>query len=104
MSLHPFSLIGALVRAPIYHCNVCRHQYRDWRSARPDTGASPDSEEHSEEPDGPSSPASKDAAARARANDWTQMSDDGPRGPIESDPPDDQTSGTSTGDSSIALA
>ena len=104
MSLHPFSLIGALVRAPIFHCNVCRHQYRDWRGAGPDAGASPDPEERPEEPDGPSSPASKDAAARARANHWTDMSDDGPSEPIESDPPDDHTSGASGGDASIALA
>jgi hypothetical protein len=31
MSAHPLSLLFALVGAPIYHCNACRHQYHDWR-------------------------------------------------------------------------
>jgi hypothetical protein len=35
MSIHPISLLGALVRAPIYHCNGCRRQYHDWRGLNP---------------------------------------------------------------------
>ena len=37
MSIHPISLLGALVRAPIYHCNGCRQQYHDWRGLNPVT-------------------------------------------------------------------
>ncbi len=31
MSSHPICLLLALTFAPIYHCNPCRLQYRDWR-------------------------------------------------------------------------
>jgi hypothetical protein len=39
MSTHPVSLLLALTAAPIYHCNPCRLQYRDWRSIGPDSNA-----------------------------------------------------------------
>jgi hypothetical protein len=31
MSSHPLSVLLGLTFAPIYHCNPCRLQYRDWR-------------------------------------------------------------------------
>lgn len=35
MSRHPFSLLSAITGGSIYHCNVCRFQYHDWRSPDP---------------------------------------------------------------------
>jgi hypothetical protein len=35
MSRHPFSLLFALLRAPIYHCSLCRLQYHDRRPLTP---------------------------------------------------------------------
>ena len=35
MSFHPLSVLLALTFAPIYHCNPCRLQYRDWRGIEP---------------------------------------------------------------------
>lgn len=34
-SRHPFSLLLHLTGAPIYHCNLCRLQYHDWREPPP---------------------------------------------------------------------
>ena len=38
-STHPVSVLLALTRAPFYHCNPCRLQYRDWRPVHPSVRA-----------------------------------------------------------------
>lgn len=38
-SMHPFSLLFHLTGAPIYHCNLCRLQYHDWREPEPQARA-----------------------------------------------------------------
>jgi hypothetical protein len=35
VSAHPLSMLLGLTLAPFYHCNPCRLQYHDWRSADP---------------------------------------------------------------------
>ena len=35
MSHHPISVLLGLLFAPIYHCNSCRLQYRDFRKTSP---------------------------------------------------------------------
>jgi uncharacterized protein with PIN domain len=39
MSFHPLSRLMAVTFAPIYHCHLCRLQYRDWRGLHPDVAA-----------------------------------------------------------------
>ena len=97
MSAHPFSLIAALVRAPIYHCNACRHQYHDWR------GVSPDTQERRAGQDGPSSPAEKDAAARESMSGPTEMDDATTSASMEPDPPVETAPGAESSDLSKAL-
>ena len=96
MSRHPFSLVAALVRAPIYHCNACRHQYHDWR------GVNPDMQERRVAPDGPSSPAEKDAAARIDMSGPTEMDDAMASLSIGSTPPVGAASGAESNDRSNA--
>lgn len=67
-SRHPISVVNALMRGRLYHCNACRHQYYDRRPLRTDLV------EKQPEPvvDEPTSPAAKDASARelmARASE-----------------------------------
>lgn len=38
MSYHPISVLLGLFLAPIYHCNHCRLQYRDFRGTSPTAG------------------------------------------------------------------
>ena len=98
MSRHPFSLVAGLVRAPIYHCNACRHQYHDWRGVESDT------HQRRVVPDAPSSPAEKDAAARERMSSPTAVDHEILDLPITPPPPVDSASGVSTADRSIAPA
>lgn len=86
MSAHPLSLIAALVRAPIYHCNACRHQYHDWR------GVNSDTQDRRVGPDAPSSPAEKDAAARESMSGPTEIDDAMARLSMASAPPLEATS------------
>ncbi len=90
MSAHPFSLIAALVRAPIYHCNACRSQYHDWR------GVNPEMQERRVAPEGPSSPAEKDAAARERMSGPTEIGDEVTSLSMEAEPPVEATSGAAS--------
>lgn len=96
MSKHPFSLIAAVVRAPIYHCNACRHQYHDWRSVSPLT------QERKAAKESRSSPAEKDAAARAFMNGPTDLGDADLSMPMASAPSTDEESDASTVDRSTA--
>ncbi len=51
MSAHPLSMLFGLMGAPIYHCNACRHQYRDWRSLAPVTEPTADGARESDAPE-----------------------------------------------------
>lgn len=97
MSAHPFSLIAALVRAPIYHCNACRSQYHDWR------GVNPDTQERRVGPDAPSSPAEKDAVAREGMSGPTGIDDAMDSRSMESAAPFQVTSGAASNSRSTAL-
>ena len=41
MSSHPLSLLMGLAMSPIYHCRLCRLQYRDWRQVTPEGPLAP---------------------------------------------------------------
>lgn len=97
MSAHPFSLLAALVRAPIYHCNACRYQYHDWR------GVNPDAQERRVGRDAPSSPAEKDAVARESVSGPTGIDDAMESLSMESAAPVEVTSGAASNNRSNAL-
>ena len=73
MSIHPISLLGALLRAPLYHCNGCRSQYHDWRGVNPVM----QTQERRQAPDGPTDNLifvfDDAAAARHEAPDLRQI-------------------------------
>ena len=97
MSAHPFSLIAALVRAPIYHCNACRYQYHDWR------GVNPETQERRVGPDASSSPAEKDAAARDSMSGSTEIDDEMDTFSMASAPPAEVASVAASNGRSDAL-